>query len=169
MALCRVATCDFVFTGLGCVIFASSFFFICAFHRIIDRRNSTNVFLVPEYAAIAWTRQSPARRTRARRPPPRLRSTRRSAVESGSTDSGGATSSMIFTSSSESRRRSKRFLASMRPVSRGKEGSGVIYFGLLPGVHACSERRQRRKWRRASERRQRRKRRGIVRRWRARS
>ena len=88
----------------------------------------------------------------ARRPPPRLRSTRRSAVESGSTDSGGATSSTIFTSSSESRRRSKRFLASMRAASRGKEGSGAIYFGLLPGVHACSERRQGRKWRRASER-----------------
>jgi len=88
----------------------------------------------------------------ARRPPPRLRSTRRSAVESGSTDSGGATSSTIFTSSSESRRRSKRFLASMRAASRGKEGSGAIYFGLLPGVHACSERRQGRKWRRASDR-----------------
>ena len=102
----------------------------------------------------------------ARRPPPRLRSTRRSAVESGSTDSGGATSSTIFTSSSESRRRSKRFLASMRAASRGKEGSlasmraasggkegsGAIYFGLLPGVLACSERRQGRKWRRESER-----------------
>ena len=87
----------------------------------------------------------------ARRSPPRLRSTRRSAVESGSTDSGGATSSTILTSSSESRR-SKRFLASMRAASGGKEGSGAIYFGLLPGVLACSERRQGRKWRRESER-----------------